>query len=52
MSSIAETIHLLRCALADLQGSMQAKNNCDIHSHDWEAHQTTIDEIEEFLNDI
>jgi hypothetical protein len=52
MSNILETIHLLRCALADLQGAMQAYDEDNLYLHDWEAHQTTIDDIEEFLNDI
>jgi len=51
MSDTSTMVHLLKCALADLQGSMEAYESGDMHCHDWEAHQTTIDEIEEFLND-
>jgi hypothetical protein len=35
----------IKCAIADLIGSMQAKNNLDFHSHDWKAHRNTIDEL-------
>ena len=35
----------IKCAIADLIGSMQAKNNLGFHSHDWKAHRTTIDEL-------
>lgn len=34
----------LRCALADLEGAKQAMDSGDIHSHNWEAHQLSIDE--------
>jgi hypothetical protein len=44
-------IYLLKCALADLQGAKQAKNLNDPWSHDWKAHQQTIEEIIEFLKD-
>ena len=42
---------LLRCALADLQGALQAKEQGDYNNHDWEAHEETIAELEAFLND-
>jgi hypothetical protein len=35
----------IKCAIADLIGSMQAKNNLDFQSHDWKAHRNTIDEL-------
>jgi len=44
-----EEIILIKCALADLQGAMEAMEKADYCSHDWEAHQQTIDEIEEYL---
>ncbi len=34
----------LKCALADLEGSLQAHNQTDWYAHDWEAHQQSIDE--------
>lgn len=50
-----EQILAIRCAYADLKGSMEAKENNDIHSHDWKAHDLTIQELEEafdFLNEV
>ena len=35
----------IKCAIADLIGSMQSKNNLDFGSHDWKAHRHTIDEL-------
>lgn len=37
----------IKCAHADLQGALQAFEQNDIHVHDWEAHQNSIDELEE-----
>lgn len=34
----------LKCALADLEGSLQAHEQMDRLVHDWEAHQQSIDE--------
>lgn len=50
-----EQILAIKCAHADLQGSMEAKQNNDLHSHDWKAHALTIQELEEafdFLKDV
>lgn len=33
------------CALADLQGALQAYEQDDIHVHDWRAHQQSIDDL-------
>ena len=33
------------CALADLQGALQAFEQDDIHVHDWRAHQQSIDDL-------
>lgn len=44
-----DPIYLLRCALADLQGAQQAKDDGDYYGHDWKAHAQTIAEIKEFL---
>lgn len=41
-----QQITTIKCAHADLVGSYQAYKSLDIHSHDWEAHLTTIKEIE------
>ncbi len=35
----------VRCALADLCGSLQACNQQDIYAHDWQAHQQSIEEL-------
>jgi hypothetical protein len=42
-----QIVFVLRCALADLQGSMDAcSTNQD---HDWKAHAQTIEDIENLL---
>jgi len=46
---------LIRCACADLIGSLQARNQMDIEAHDWRAHSLTIEELInafEFLSDF
>ena len=40
---------LLQCALADLQGSLEAHEAMDRLGHDWLAHALTISDIEEAL---
>jgi predicted phosphohydrolase len=40
---------LLQCALADLQGALQAHESMDRLGHDWAAHAQTIEEIEDAL---
>ena len=37
----------VRCALLDLCGALQAKQQDDIHVHDWEAHKLTIQKLAE-----
>jgi len=45
------TVTAIRCAYADLLGALQARNNCDIESHDWDAHRQTLrDLVEAFPN--
>jgi hypothetical protein len=44
-----QEVYLLKCALADLEGAKQAKDLSDPWSHDWKAHQQTMDEIREYL---
>lgn len=44
----------IACALADLQGALQAFEQDDIHVHDWRAHQQSIADLLEafpFLED-
>lgn len=43
-----ELVQAARCALADLEGSLQAREQMDIYAHDWDSHQQSIDE----LNDV
>lgn len=35
----------LRCACADLIGSLQARNQNDVELHDWNAHSQTINDL-------
>lgn len=42
-----EQLTAIRCALADLCGSLQSFHQNDIYSHDWEAHRQTIIELAE-----
>ena len=42
----------IKCAIADLIGSMKAKNNLDFGSHDWKAHLTTIDELADAFSEL
>ena len=40
-----QQITAIKCALADLQGSLQAFQQSDMYAHDWEAHQQSIDDL-------
>ena len=44
ISAAPELLQALKCALADLEGSLQAHEQGDCHSHDWKAHQLSIEE--------
>lgn len=44
VNAAPEMLNALKCALADLEGSLQAHNQTDWYAHDWEAHQQSIDE--------
>ena len=47
-------IMAVRCAYADLVGAMQAYEQGDMHTHDWDAHAQSIDDMEQafdFLTD-
>lgn len=41
-----EQIIAIRCAHADLVGALQAKQQGDIHAHDWKAHYQSILDLE------
>jgi len=38
--------HIIACAYLDLIGAREARDNDDIESHDWRAHQATIEDME------
>lgn len=35
----------IKCALADLLGALLAYEQSDIYTHDWRAHQQSIDDL-------
>jgi hypothetical protein len=37
---------IIACAYLDLIGAREARDNDDIESHDWKAHQVTVEEME------
>lgn len=41
----------IRCAHADLVGALQAKQQGDMHVHDWRAHSMTIGEMYTLFRD-
>jgi hypothetical protein len=41
-----DQISAIKCAYNDLVGALQARNQCDMESHDWKAHMLTISELE------
>jgi hypothetical protein len=40
-----EQITAIRCAYADLKGSFEHMVEGTLHSHDWEAHAESIDDL-------
>jgi len=42
----------IRCAHADLLGALQAQEQLDYNTHDWDAHRLSINELEEAFSDI
>jgi hypothetical protein len=50
-----DQILAIRCACADLIGALQARNQLDIHAHDWKGHELSIDGLIntfDFLSDF
>lgn len=45
-----DQIQAVKCAYADLQGALQARNKLDVEAHDWEAHQYSIEGLEDAFN--
>lgn len=49
-----QQILAVKCALADLLGAQQAYEQADMHAHDWDAHQQSIEDLRaafDFLRD-
>ena len=44
IAAAPELLAALKCALADLEGSLQAHEQMDRLAHDWDAHKQSIDE--------
>jgi len=44
IAAAPDLLAALRCALADLEGALQAHRDGDPHGHDWKAHALSIDE--------
>lgn len=44
IAAAPDLLAALRCALADLEGALQAHHDGDPHGHDWKAHALSIDE--------
>lgn len=40
-----QQITAIKCALADLQGAIQAFWQRDMNAHDWDAHAMSIDDL-------
>lgn len=49
---ITVSVFLLRCALLDLRGAMEAHQQGDSDIHDWRGHQITIEDLEDALGDL
>ena len=42
----------IRCAYLDLLGAIQAMRQLDMHAHDWDAHEQSIEEMEKYFPDV
>lgn len=47
-----EQILAIKCAYADLVGSKQSFDQSDVHAHDWDAQQQSIDDLEAAFPDL
>lgn len=52
MKLTKKQVTALRCAYADLQGALQARDQLDIEAHDWAAHKQSIFDLEEAFPDV
>ena len=43
---------LIACAIADLEGSLQAFEAGDINMHDWDAHKMTLEDLIEYEEEL
>lgn len=48
---VTVTVFLLRCALLDLRGALEAYEQGDYASHDWKGHKLSIQDLEEALGE-
>lgn len=48
---ITVTVFLLRCALLDLKGALQAHEQGDSNIHDWSGHRLSIADLENALGE-
>ena len=44
IAAAPDLLEALECALADLEGALQAKEQGGIQAHDWKAHELSIEE--------
>lgn len=42
----------IRCAYLDLLGAIQAMRQLDMHAHDWDSHEQSIEEMEKYFPDV
>jgi hypothetical protein len=52
MAFSEEEITAIKCAHADLKGSLEAHEACDRLMHDWDAHRQSIEDLEAAFPDI
>jgi len=47
-----QQISAIKCAFADLCGSLQAFNQMDIFVHDWDSHRESIQDLSDSFGDF
>lgn len=45
--NLKKKVQAVKCAYADLVGALQAKEQNDIHVHDWSSHKLSIEDLED-----
>jgi len=43
---------VIRCAYLDMLGAIQAMRQLNMHAHDWDSHEQSIEEIEKYFPDV